>query len=104
MKKVSKSLTILASMKSKFYDNFVTYFFRNFINFNGDQRCPTYGNFHQSLSDRKVRLHTSESVESNNSGQFNYYRNHPLTGMNLNNQFASNGNNSGNVLYYFDEE
>ena len=24
--------------------------------------------------------------------------------MNLNNQFASNGNNTGNVLYYFDEE
>jgi hypothetical protein len=54
------------------------------------------------MSDRKVRLPTTESVESNNSAQFNYLRNHPqnLIGINLNHQFSSNGNN---MQYFFDE-
>jgi hypothetical protein len=72
---------------------------RNYFN---DQRCQTYGNnYHQSLSDRKARLPTSESVESNNSAQYNYFRNNPLTGMNLNHQFSTN---TGNLLYFHDEE
>jgi hypothetical protein len=59
-------------------------------------------NYYQSMSDRKVRLPTTESVESNNSAQFNYLRNHPqnLIGINLNHQFSSNGNN---MQYFFEE-
>jgi hypothetical protein len=60
----------------------------------------TYG----PSSDRKNqhqhqhRLPTSESVESNNSGQFNY----PIVGMNLNPQF--NSNESTPMQYYISEE
>lgn len=54
------------------------------------------------MSDKKVRLPTTESVESNNSAQYNYFRNHPqnLVGINLNHQFSSNGN----MQYFFDDE
>ncbi len=55
-------------------------------------------NYYHSMSNSKVRLPTSESIESNQSG--NYQRN-PMMGMNLNHQFSSNGNRES---LYFDEE
>jgi len=62
-------------------------------------------NLYYSLSDRKIRVPTSESNESNNSAQFNYMR-HPqnIMGMNLNQKFSNNNNNTNNMQFYYDEE
>lgn len=61
----------------------------------------SYNNYYPSTSDRKVRLPTSESIDSSNSAQFNYLRNHPqMMGINLTTQFSS----GGNYQYIYDEE
>ncbi len=80
-------------MKSKL----IVYIFR-FLTNDGQQLCPSngYNTVYHSLSDRKVRLPTSESQDSNHSSQYNCvgqscYRN--LTGVNLMQNFATSNNN-----------
>lgn len=93
---------VIVSMKSK--TSFIIHLFllfRHFINLNFADGKGNYNShpFNQHGSDMKVRLPTSESMESNNSTQFNYIRNHPQAnfgGMNL--------NSGGNYQYFFDEE
>ncbi len=64
------------------------------------------------MSEKKIRLPTSESIESSNSAQLTFLKNNHnlvnnLMGKNLNNQFVNSNNNNyypNNMNYYLDEE
>jgi hypothetical protein len=67
-------------------------FFRHYIN---------VGNSNYQNKSEKKRLPTSESIESNQSAQYNYFKNHSkIIGVNLSSQFSSGGNHPA----FIDEE